>query len=70
MDNIIPKKENENIGFWYTATDEQIAKHKTLSTKELFVWIQAGNEFLAAIQTPQERANMRAIKGKPIADFS
>ncbi len=69
MAKIIPKKENENLGFWYTVTDEQIAKHQKMSVKELFEWIQAGNNFLATVQTPEERARMRSIKAKPYANF-
>lgn len=32
---ILPKKENENIGFHYTVTDEQIKEHQKRSVEEI-----------------------------------
>ncbi len=64
MDKIIPKKENENKGFHYTVTDEQIAEHRKKSIEEIFEWLETTNAFLYSIQTEEERKRMREIKGK------
>jgi hypothetical protein len=61
---IIPKKENEGIGFKYTVTPEQIKRHQQLSIEEIFEWLHHTNEFLNAVQTPEEKERMKKFKNK------
>lgn len=61
-DNIIPKKENANKGFYYTVTDEQIADHQKRSMQEIFEWLEELNSFIYTVQSPEERIRMLKIK--------
>jgi hypothetical protein len=62
MDKITPKKENENVGFHYTVTDEQIAEHRKRSIAEIFAWLEETSKFIYALQTPEERERMQKAK--------
>ncbi len=59
---IIPKKENEGKGFYYTVTDEQIAEHQKRSIEEIFEWLQSTNDFLEMVKTPEEKLRSEKIK--------
>ena len=59
---IVPKKENEGLGFTYTVTDEQIREHKKRSVEEILIWLETTARFIYEIQTEEERKRMRAIK--------
>ncbi len=50
-----PKKDMEGVGFHYTVTEEQVAKHRKLSVEEIFNWIEETNAFILALQTEEER---------------
>jgi len=59
---IIPKKENENIGFHYTVTDAQIAEHQKKSVAEIIEWLESTAKFIFEVQTPEERERMKKAK--------
>lgn len=61
---IIPKKENEGLGFQYSISDEQVEAYSKLSVREKFAWLESINEFIYKFQTPEERERMYLLKGK------
>jgi hypothetical protein len=42
---IQPKKENENVGFHYTVTDEQLAARAKMTTEEILNWVEETPKF-------------------------
>lgn len=50
--------------FHYTVTEEQIKEHQKRSLKDILMWLEETNKFLYAIQTPEERMRMKAIKNE------
>lgn len=64
--DLAPKKENENIGFHYSVTDEQIEAHRKRSLAEIFAWLEETSKFIFSVQTPEERKRSRDIKNKNI----
>lgn len=59
---IEPKKENGNVGFHYTVTDEQIREHQKKSVEEIIEWVESTAKFIYEIQTPEERKRMKQAK--------
>jgi len=59
---IKPKKENENVGFHYTVTDEQIKAHQAKSFEEIINWVESTAKFIYEMQTPEERERMKKAK--------
>lgn len=59
---IIPKKENENIGFHFTVTDEQLKEHQKKSTEDIINWLESTAKFIYDVQTPEERERMKKAK--------
>jgi hypothetical protein len=59
---LIPIKENENVGFHYTVSDEQLAARAKMTTEEIINWVEETAKFIYDIQTPEERERMRAAK--------
>ena len=59
---IIPKKENENIGFHFTVTDEQLKEHQKKSTEDIINWLESTAKFIYDMQTPEERERMKKAK--------
>jgi hypothetical protein len=60
-----PKKENENVGFFYHVSEEQLDERRKMTVKEILQWLEDGAKFLYAIQTPEERDRVkRAINFK------
>lgn len=57
-----PKKENENLGFYYTVTDEQIQTHRKRSVDEILTWLEEGAKFIYEVQTPEERERLKKAK--------
>lgn len=53
--------ENQK-GFYYTVTDEQIREHQQRSVAEIFEWLESTLEFIYRFQTPEERERMHKIK--------
>ena len=49
-------------GFYYSVTDEQIREHQQRCVKEIFEWLESTNEFIYNIQTPEERERMMNIR--------
>jgi len=61
---ITPKKENENVGFQYHVTMEQIREHQKKTPEEILLWIEEYAEFLNAFQTVEDKERMRLLKNK------
>jgi hypothetical protein len=59
---IVPKKENQNVGFHYTVTDEQIKEHQKKSVGEIINWVESTAKFIYDMQTPEERERMERAK--------
>lgn len=59
---ISPKKENENVGFHYTITDDQIKEHQKKSVEEIINWVGSTAKFIYDMQTPKERERMKQSK--------
>lgn len=59
---IKPKKENENTGFYYTVTDDQIKAHQSKSVEEILMWIEETSKFIYELQTPEERLRTKLAK--------
>jgi hypothetical protein len=55
MSKLIPAKANQNKGFHYTVTDEQIAAHQKLSGREIFEWLESTTRFVSKLQTAEEK---------------
>lgn len=62
MLNIIPIKENENIGFHYTITDEQLEARSKMTTEEIINWVEKTAKFIYKLQIPEERERMKLVK--------
>ena len=43
---IIPIKENENVGFHYSVTDEQLAERAKMTTEEIINWCEETAKFI------------------------
>ncbi|MBK9286045.1 MAG: hypothetical protein IPM51_17250 [Sphingobacteriaceae bacterium] len=59
---IQPKKENENVGFHYTVTDEQMEAYSKLSIEQKLQWLASTAKFIYDIQTPEERERCKRAK--------
>jgi hypothetical protein len=59
---IVPKKENENIGFNYSVSEEQLAWYSQMSIEEKFAWLQDANSFILSIQTEEEKQRTAQAK--------
>ena len=64
MKPLAPKKENENIGFHYTVTPEQIAHHQTLTIPEIFEWLESTRLLIESVQTPEAKEFAKKLKNK------
>ena len=53
--------ENQK-GFYYFVTDEQIREHQQRSVAEIFEWLESTLEFIYRFQTPEERERMHKIR--------
>jgi len=60
--NLTPKKENENVGFHYAVSDEQIREHQKKSVEEIINWVESTAKFIYDMQSPEERERMRKNK--------
>ena len=60
--SIEPKKENANVGFHYSVTDEQITAHRKKSVEEILMWLQETSKFIYEVQTPEERERLKRAK--------
>jgi hypothetical protein len=61
---LTPIKANQDKGFHYTVTDEQISEHQKRTIPEIFEWIESTMKFVSRIQTPEEK--LRSIVAKNI----
>ena len=52
---LIPIKDNENKGFHYSVTPEQIVAHQKRSLLDIFEWLETTSKFVYTLQTPEER---------------
>ncbi|MBA3662586.1 MAG: hypothetical protein H0W61_00045 [Bacteroidetes bacterium] len=57
-----PIKENENVGFHYTVSDEQIKEHQKKTVEEIVNWVESTAKFIYDFQSPGERERMRKNK--------
>jgi hypothetical protein len=62
MKSLIPIKENENKGFHYSVTPEQISAHQKRSLLDIFEWLETTSKFIYSLQTAEERK--RSIENK------
>ena len=58
------KKQNQNRGYHFTVTQEQVTAHQKLTVSEVFDWLEKMNAFLFSVQTPAQRSIMKEVKGK------
>ena len=63
-EQVIPKKENEAVGFRYVFNEEKSRAYQKLSLREKLEWLQNLNEFMWLVQTPEERERVYKLKGK------
>jgi DNA primase catalytic subunit len=64
LSKISPIVENENRGYHFHITDQQIRAHKRRSLSEIFAWLETTNRFVNQIQNDNEK--MRAKISKTI----
>ncbi len=55
MLNITPIKENENVGFHYTVTNEQMEAPGKMTAEEIINWVEETAQFIYEIQTSKEQ---------------
>lgn len=58
----VQKNLNQNKGYYYSVTDDEIKAHLARSCKDIFQWIETTNRFVYQAQTPQERFRTKASK--------
>lgn len=61
LEYLIKMKQYE---FPYHVTEEQIIRHQQLSIEQIFQWLHDTNVFLNAVQTPEEKEQMKKLKHK------
>jgi hypothetical protein len=59
---LAPKAQNQNTGYYFSVTDDEIRTHLSRSCKDIFSWIESTNRFVYQLQTPQERLRSRMSK--------
>ncbi|MDI1356350.1 MAG: hypothetical protein PSX36_15645 [bacterium] len=57
-----PKVENNNIGFHYTVSQEQIDAHRKRTPEEILEWLETTSKFIYELQTPAERQRLKKAK--------
>lgn len=57
-----PKIQNQNVGFHYTVTDEQLEIRSKMSVEEILNWVESTARFIYEAQTPEERERMKRAK--------
>lgn len=62
MQNITPIKENENVGFHYTVTEEQLLVRSKMTTEEIINWVEETAKFIYELQSPEERERLKKAK--------
>lgn len=59
---ILPKKENQDVGFYYEVNDEQIIEHQKKNVTEIIEWVESTAKFIYEMQSPEERERMNKAK--------
>lgn len=59
---ILPKKENQDVGFYYEVSDEQIVEHQKKGVSEILEWVESTAKFIYEMQSPEERERMNKAK--------
>ena len=59
---LVPKTENQEKGYYFSVTDDEIRAHLARSCKDIFQWIETTNRFIYQAQTPQERFRSKMSK--------
>jgi len=62
MTKLVPIEENNEKGFHYSVTDEQIAAHRKLTVHEIFEWLESTTRFVRRLQTPEEKKRSNIAK--------
>jgi len=57
-----PKSENQDKGYFFTVSDDEIKAHMSRSPKDIFQWLETTNRFVNQIQTPQEKRKSKLSK--------
>lgn len=67
MNFIIPKPENNGVGYTYEVTEEQIREHQKKSIEDILCWLYDLNLFLKLVQTDEEKERMKRFKNKKVS---
>lgn len=59
---LTPKSENQNRGYFFSVSDDEIKEHMNRSTKDIFQWLESTNRFVNQLQTPKEKERSRLSK--------
>jgi hypothetical protein len=59
LPEIEPIVENENVGYFFSVNEKQIAEHKKRSVSDIFNWLEANNRFVYELQNTEERLQTR-----------
>lgn len=57
-----PKSENQNKGYFFSVSDDEIKEHLSRSPKDIFQWLETTNKFVNQIQTPVEKRKSKLSK--------
>ncbi len=57
-----PKSENQDKGFSFHVSDNDMVQHLNRSVEDIFAWIENTNKFISAIQTPEEKERKKAAR--------
>jgi hypothetical protein len=58
------KAENEDIGFQYHVSMEQIREHRKKTPEEILLWIESCASLLQAFQSEEDKSRMQKLKNK------
>ncbi|MFP4556127.1 MAG: hypothetical protein ACLFNU_04580 [Bacteroidales bacterium] len=64
------KKTNENKGFFYSVSKEQVEEHQKRSIEDILNWIESTNELIWELQTEEERKRKQLFKQKNVRFLS
>jgi len=59
---LLPKKENEGKGYFFSVTEEEIRQHMNRSPKDIFQWLESTNKFVSQVQNSQEKERSKMAK--------
>ena len=59
---LFPKLTNQDRGYFFDVTDQQIEEHLNRSVADIFSWLEHANQFIFEMQTPIERDRSKTSK--------